>query len=189
MFFYKEFKDFKLGITKENIDIITPIQTHSNNVIILDKTNSLEADGIITDKKYLKIGIKTADCVPILIKSKNYIGAIHAGWRGLYNGIIKNAFNMLKEINEIVDFAFIGPSAKDCCYEVGKEFESYFKNIKVRDSKLFFDTQKEAINQLKTLNPNISLLIYDTCSICNKEIPSFRRNKTKERIITFIEKN
>ncbi len=186
MEFSASFEDVNIGITKNYEDIHTINQIHSNKVVFLGESN--EGDAIITDKSNVKIGIKTADCVPILVKSKNYVGAIHAGWRGLYQGIIKNVFELLRSLNETIEFAFIGPSAKDCCYEVGLEFNSYFKSLKTKDNKLFFDTQKEAMSQLKYLNPNISLFVYETCSICNKDIPSFRRDKTKERIISYIQK-
>ncbi len=189
MLFYAGFSDFKVEITKEDIDILTPIQTHSNNVVFIkDVKKDIQADGIITDKIGLKIGIKTADCVPVLLKSKSFVGAVHAGWRGLYGGILKNAFLLFESFGELPYFGFVGPCAKDCCYEVGFEFKDYFKSLKTKDSRLFFDTQKEAIYQIKSLNPGIELLIYDTCSICNKNIPSYRRDKTKERMITFIER-
>ena len=189
MLFYGVFKDFKIGITKEEKDVFLPKQIHSNIVVYVDSYDKkIEADGVITDKTGFKIGIKTADCVPILLKSKNYVGAIHAGWRGLYNGILKEAFSLFESFSEKPHFAFIGPSAKECCYEVGPEFQNYFKSLKTVNGKLFFDTQKEAISQLKSLNSSIELLVYDTCTICNKEIPSYRRDKTKERIVVFIEK-
>jgi hypothetical protein len=189
MLFYGEFENFKIGITKNPQEVFLPKQIHSNVVVYIKGfTENVEADGVITDKINFKIGIKTADCVPIILKSKNFVGAIHAGWRGLYNGILKNAFLLFESFSEKPYFAFIGPSAKECCYEVGPEFKDYFKSLKVVDNKLFFDTQKEAINQLKALNKDIKLLVYETCSICNKEIPSYRRDKTKERMVVFVEK-
>ncbi len=189
MLFYGEFEDFKIGISKHLEDVFLPKQIHSNIVVYVDKKDTqIEADGVITDKAGFKIGIKTADCVPILLKSRNFVGAVHAGWRGLYNGILEKAFLLFDSFSEKPHFAFIGPSAKECCYEVGHEFQDYFKSLKTIGGKLFFDTQKEAISQLKSLNPSIELLVYETCSICNKNIPSYRRDKTKERIITFIEK-
>jgi copper oxidase (laccase) domain-containing protein len=41
-------------------------------------------DAVITDLKGIAIGVKTADCVPILLydRSKNLIAAVHSGWRG-----------------------------------------------------------------------------------------------------------
>lgn len=183
------FEDFKIGITKDPQGIFLPKQIHSNLVVYInDDAQNVEADGIITDKINFQIGIKTADCVPIILKSKNFVGAIHAGWRGLYNGILKNAFLLFESFSEKPYFAFVGPSAKECCYEVGFEFQDYFKSLKTVNNKLFFDTQKEAVYQLKSLNPSIELLVYETCSICNNKIPSYRRDKTKERMIVFIQK-
>ena len=97
MLFYGEFEDFKIGITKNPQEVFLPKQIHSNVVVYIKGfTENVEADGVITDKINFKIGIKTADCAPIILKSKNFVGAIHAGWRGLYNGILKKLFYCLK---------------------------------------------------------------------------------------------
>ena len=49
------------------------------------------ADAIITQQKGLALGIRTADCVPILLSSGNgdMVAAVHAGWPSTYAGIIQ----------------------------------------------------------------------------------------------------
>ena len=51
-----------------------------------------KADGIVTKKKNILLGILTADCAPILMADCNagVIGACHAGWKGAISGIIEN---------------------------------------------------------------------------------------------------
>ena len=75
-------------------------QTHSDKVINIDNLKlsevELNGDAIVTSKKDFYIGVKTADCVPILLGSTNssFVAAVHSGWRGTFNKIIENDFNM-----------------------------------------------------------------------------------------------
>ena len=91
-------KKFKV----KNLNLLK--QIHSNKVLHLkNNNNNLRigvADGIFTSLTNNLIGILTADCAPIIVLGKKYFGIIHAGWKGLINGIIENTvmkFNSLGE--------------------------------------------------------------------------------------------
>ena len=75
--------------------IILMNQVHSNKIFFINKINSknLYGDGIVSDRKDLILGVLTADCAPIVILGKKYFGIIHAGWRGVFSGIIENTIN------------------------------------------------------------------------------------------------
>ncbi len=73
-------------------NLILPQQSHSANVVKIetgfeDLTN---CDGLWTQNKKFLIGVKTADCAPICIWSNEQFGIVHAGWRGVVNGVIEN---------------------------------------------------------------------------------------------------
>ncbi|HDY71996.1 MAG TPA: laccase domain-containing protein [Nitrospirae bacterium] len=73
-------------------DIFSPLQRHTDTIINLDLSRDKTiADGVITSRKGVLLGISTADCVPILIydPQKQVVGAVHAGWRGTSKGILK----------------------------------------------------------------------------------------------------
>jgi len=102
-------------------------QVHGNRIIHLESTEEgsrlLEADGIITTCEGLAVGIKTADCVPILLLDPRApaVGAVHAGWRGTAAGIAREAVEAMKKAfssdpSEMI--ALIGPAIGPCCYEV-----------------------------------------------------------------------
>lgn len=57
----------------------------------------IEADGFVTDRPGILLGITTADCVPVLFADfKNgVIGAAHAGWRGAVRGIMENTLALM----------------------------------------------------------------------------------------------
>ena len=63
--------------------IVLTQQTHSANIRIVQSgdENLENYDALITDKRNLTLGIKTADCAPICFSDKERIGIAHIGWR------------------------------------------------------------------------------------------------------------
>lgn len=116
-------------------------QIHSNQVVYLDRDSDLAdlptGDALITDRKDIVIGVKTADCVPLLIydNRQNIVAVIHAGYKGLLSGIIQRTIRMMLE-NFKCSFEnmyiTLGPSISVKHYEVGKdvimEFEKTYGN-------------------------------------------------------------
>ncbi len=171
----------------ENEDCVTLRQIHSNIAFRVDKTSlTLEEGDALVTSKAIRIGIKTADCVPVILIGNRDVAAIHAGWRGLKSGIIQNTLKLMEDDPKDV-FAFLGPSAKACCYQVDQFFKDFFKAITFRNNGFYMDTQKEALIQLRSLGIE-KFFVWNSCTICNPSLPSHRQNQTKERLITFVEK-
>jgi len=104
-------------------------------------------DALVSNTPKVLLAIKTADCVPVLIGCNvtRSFAAVHAGWRGTSSSIVKRAIEKLQ--NEFgaraEDMrAAIGPAANGCCYEVGTEVISVFKERFPRASKLFTATRE-----------------------------------------------
>lgn len=157
-------------------------QTHSSRVL-LSTTPDLaqqEADGIVASSKDL-VGIKTADCLPIYLASSSGVAMLHAGWRGLAGKIISAPEVIALKPTE----AFIGPCIRQCCFEVTSEFAAHFPHTPLsKNSKgqLRFDLVAEAYRQLHEQYPWISVTDAGICTCCHKDFPSFRRDKTTQRI-------
>lgn len=170
-------------------------QIHSDKVVNLDDyqcpSAELEGDAIITSKKDFYIGVKTADCVPILLASNDFsfVAAVHSGWRGTFNKIIQN---VIEEIlgrykcskNEIL--CAIGPSIGECCYEVGtsminkfsKKFDLDKDDFSVKEKKFYLNLaqiNKKIINKAGVSNVE---LITD-CTSCKKSFFSYRRDGSR----------
>jgi len=175
----------RLSRKEENVYI--PIQKHTDKVIkILKPEKPSVGDAVITNLRNYPVGIKTADCVPIALVGEKWIGVIHAGWRGLRKGIIEKTVRLLNKEGEKTLTAVVLPSAKSCCYEVGEEFENYgFRSLEKRRGKLYLDTQREALLRLKE-SGIISVIVWEKCTVCSSELPSYRRDKTRDRIITSV---
>lgn len=87
-----------------------------------------EADGQATALRGLAPMVMTADCLPIVIAGQGAVAVVHAGWRGLVEGIVEEGVRSLRELargpGAIV--AAVGPGAGVCCYEVGEEVHRCF---------------------------------------------------------------
>jgi YfiH family protein len=103
-------------------------QTHSIRVVnARGNSDEQEADASITQDVGQVLAVLTADCVPIVLCSASSpeIAAIHAGWRGLCNGIIEATLNTLSTPNSDL-MAWIGPCISAPVFEVGSEVRQAF---------------------------------------------------------------
>jgi YfiH family protein len=98
-------------------------QIHSTRTIEQHNLQTpLEGDGVWTTDSHKTCAIYTADCLPILISSKTkpWVAAVHAGWRGLTKGILKEALTLYDGAS--TDLAIcIGPAISGPAFEVGDE--------------------------------------------------------------------
>lgn len=198
---------------KKDIYIYEVKQVHGNNIVVLNKDfnvkdvnyydslNLAEVDGVFTQKTGIMLCIRTADCVPVLFydRIKGIAGAIHCGWRGVYEGIIINAKNILNYFHSNLDdvIIMIGPSICKNCYEVKDDFlnkfiaknklnQRFFKRTG-EYNKLYFDLKSLLKNELN-LSGFKKENIYDLnkCNFEDKNFYSYRRDKTDKRQVSFI---
>jgi YfiH family protein len=87
-----------------------------------------EADGQATATGGIAPLVLTADCLPIAVAGGGAAAILHAGWRGLAEGIIERGVQAVRELGGTTGqlVAAIGPGAGSCCYEVGEEVHQRF---------------------------------------------------------------
>jgi polyphenol oxidase len=86
-----------------------------------------EADGQATTLPDVAPMVLTADCLPIAIAGQSAVAMVHAGWRGLADGIVAEGVRAMRELGADGPLeAAIGPGAGGCCYEVGDEVREVF---------------------------------------------------------------
>jgi len=109
--------------------------------------DTIYCDAVVSNQEQVLAGVKTADCVPILIgdpKTSSF-AAVHAGWRGTYSGIVLYALDRLTaEYNTQPQDCrvAIGPAAAACCYEVGLEVIEGFRERFPAADDLFTPTRE-----------------------------------------------
>lgn len=126
-------------------------------------------DGLWTDEPGVPMLKLTADCVPIALAREDRPGlaVLHAGWRGLLEGIVEAGAAVLGGTLR----AAVGPAIGPCCYEVGPEVaepfrERYGSDI-VTDRMLDLWTASERTLRVAGVT---SVERFDVCTFCNPEL-------------------
>jgi YfiH family protein len=192
--------EFAKILILDSKNIVIPKQVHSNTVTICTKAGNIDnSDGIVTTKKELILSIQVADCIPIfLFDIQNHnIGLVHAGWRGVYSGIIENSITQIKELDsKPTDIkVLLGPSIRQCCFEVGPEVSKLFNNkfqLKGKEERTLLDLQGVVVEKLINMNIQSNDIIdINECTCCSDKYHSFRRDgdKAGRMIAMFGRKN
>lgn len=89
-------------------------------------------DGLVTNLPECAIGVRTADCIPVLLHDPVHraVGAAHAGWRGTVNRVTQKTIFKMKMLygsrpEDLV--VLVGPGISKRYFQVGEEVVSYFK--------------------------------------------------------------
>lgn len=88
-------------------------------------------DALWTAEPHVALGIKVADCLPVAMIDPSHavVANIHSGWRGSARNITAEAIDALQRASEFdptISLAYIGPSIRSCCFEVGEEIVEQF---------------------------------------------------------------
>ena len=186
---------FGLRDSEPPAGVITVKQIHSS--IVLDAETPLpEGDALISDRAGILVGVKTADCVPILLVDPSIpvVAAIHAGWRGSAENIVAAAVRELTAHWKTRPGnlrAAIGPSIGVCCYEVGPEVAHRFTtwNSKLGQAESPVHLDLPAINEAQLRAAGVAdIWKSGECTFC---LPgrffSFRREREQAgRMVSFI---
>jgi hypothetical protein len=103
-------------------------QVHGTTVVEAEETEgSPEADAAVARRPGTVCAALTADCLPLLIcdQEGTVVAAAHAGWRGLYSGVIEQTLRIMDRPPESL-LAYLGPAIGPSAYEVGAEVREAF---------------------------------------------------------------
>lgn len=127
-------------------------QVHGSDVLVVrsaedPRSEDERCDALATDLKGVLLGVKTADCVPVLIADPRTgaCAAVHAGWRGTLAGIVGHALSRMREefgADPADACAAVGPAALGCCYEVGADVVEAFREKLAGADTLFAPTRE-----------------------------------------------
>ena len=130
-------------------DLVLIKQVHGSTVLVIEKTLDPEnlpmADGIITEIPGLKLAIKTADCIPLLIADplQKRVGVFHVGWKPGLLGIIENAVLTFQRLGSSPQnlVAALGPALGKPSFPVSKEMMQLYPE----PERIFFEQKEEGI--------------------------------------------
>lgn len=118
--------------------VIQPHQTHSDSVAYVGgedmDAGALEGvDALVTDVRGLAVGVRTADCIPVLLHDpvRGAVAAVHSGWRGTVNRISSKAvLRMQCQFGSRPEdiLAVIGHGIGEGSFQVGEDVAMAFKD-------------------------------------------------------------
>jgi hypothetical protein len=147
-------------------------------------------DALWSDQKNTALAIKVADCLPVsLIDPQNSVIAnIHSGWRGAVQRITAAAIDAAP-LDPGSTIAFLGPSIRGCCFEVGDEVAAQF-DVRFVDRSLGTKPHVDIIAfTIEELHRRGFETIIDTelCTRCAGSIfHSYRRDKRTGRNLAIV---
>lgn len=179
-------------------DVVKPVQTHSCNIMVIGSAAVIpdlnEADAVISLAKGLRIGVRTADCVPVLVYAPDLpaVAAIHAGWRGSIAGIVAATLQRLRDMgaDPAKAEAVFGPCICGRCYEVSPDMIQEFRNAGYEEAivgERHLDL--ESVNTRQIIKGGIlpkRIHKIGCCTFENPGFPSWRRAPGDLRLLTWI---
>ena len=152
--------------------------------------NESECDALWSDDKNSALIIKVADCLPVsIIDAKNSVIAnIHSGWRGTVQNITAKTLKAMR-FDATASFAYLGPTIRVCCFEVGEEVAAQF--------------DAQFIDRARGPKPHVDIAAYTTavlrgygvenvidtglCTRCDGSLfHSYRRDKRTGRNLAIV---
>lgn len=129
----------ELGVAAERLFYVS--QVHGVEVHTVQTSDTPDAfvhkvgDIVMTRTPEIACGIRTADCVPVLIadRTTGRVSAVHSGWRGTMINAAGAGARALTSLAPAVDpanfVAAIGPHISVCCFEVEEDVASALAKI------------------------------------------------------------
>jgi YfiH family protein len=174
--------------------VVTCAQVHGARVLTVagdpPVLSGAEGDAIVTDRPGVAVGVRTADCLPILLIADGgrAVAAVHAGWRGTVAGVAPAAVHTLAARYGVAPeslTALLGPAIRPCCYEVGEEvtnavrgrFPDWADQVLSPGPKGREHLDLAGLNRLQLLDAGVAD-VRDTghCTCCEPAFDSHRRD-------------
>lgn len=157
------------------VGVHTVMQTHSDIFHVISRPEPIhpqpEGDALGTQLPRQYLAIKTADCLPIMIydPGQKRIAAIHAGWKGVANGIVPKTVQQF--LNDSIQLQmFIGPHITKSSFEIKSDVLQQLQaslpapawlqvSVITKDDKFYVDLTEIVALQITSQFPAIQLQI------------------------------
>ncbi len=169
-------------------------QIHSTDVLTVagerwTSPGAPKADGLVTDRPGVVLGVMAADCAPVLLADADagVIGAAHAGWKGALGGVADTTIAAMEKLGarrERIKVA-VGPCIGPGSYEVGPEFpapflaqdeaNAAFFRAATRAGHFMFDLPGYLVHRIARNGVAVAATGHDTLS-APEDFFSYRRN-------------
>lgn len=122
-------------------------QTHSNGLVRIGEgglQDTPDADAAYTEHRGQVVVIMAADCLPVFLAATDgsEVALVHAGWRGIANGIIGRALKAFKSSPENI-CAWLGPAISQPAFTVGNEVRELIMKRDAQHAAAFISHQMQ----------------------------------------------
>lgn len=167
-------------------------QVHGNRVAIIEEVTdeAPTADALVTGIPGITLAVMVADCIPLLLTSKEAVAAVHVGRKGLQNGVTRAALELMRDIGATSITAHIGPSICGECYEVSEEmYHEVVSQFPLAASSTRESTR--ALNLPAALmgvlrEEGVEIIDEMRCTLENQDLFSYRRDSVTGRQAGFV---
>ncbi|MDE0607020.1 MAG: polyphenol oxidase family protein [Acidimicrobiaceae bacterium] len=98
-------------------------QVHGASVVVVDAPGArcgASADASVTGCIDAVLSVQTADCASLVLAAEGLVGIVHAGWRGIVEGVIGATFDVLRRLGGEEVHALLGPCIAPASYQFGR---------------------------------------------------------------------
>ncbi len=189
----------RLGAPQAVEGLHTARQVHGNRVLCAPlEEPGAEADALVATEPGVAVGVRTADCVPVLLADRHGRGvaAVHAGWKGTAARVCVAAVHELCARVGCAPrslVAAIGPHIGPCCYEVDRPVFDAFEERAAfaagkRPEHWQLDLGLANRRQLASAGIRVEAIArVGSCTACTPgAYASFRRDRSGQRMLHWI---
>jgi YfiH family protein len=164
----------------------TPVQymnqVHGNRIAIIEEQSEEvpTADALVTGIPGITLAVMVADCIPLLLRSREVVAAVHVGRKGLMNSIAPLTIELMREMGASSIEAIMGPAICGQCYEVSPEiFEEVLALHPSAKSLTPHGTHSldlpEALRKVLAFE-DVSIIDEFRCTLESEDLFSYRRD-------------
>lgn len=164
----------------------TPVQymnqVHGNRIAIIEEQSdeAPTADALVTGIPGVTLAVMVADCIPLLLISKEVVGAVHVGRKGLMNSIAPMTIELMRDMGATSIQAVMGPSICGRCYEVSAdifhEVTSLYPKAEASTIRGTHSLDLPAALRGVLESESISISNESSCTAEDSELFSYRRD-------------
>lgn len=153
---------------------------------VVSKIGLLQADtdSLISPSKEFALAVRVADCMPLLLYSKNVVAAVHVGRKGLLNEVALKTVEKMKTLSSEQITGVVGPHICGDCYEVGEQMATQIHQIHPATGG-----KKNYLNLFAGLKEQLAGIPVENMNICtmeNQRYFSYRARKDDARQVGVI---
>ena len=157
-------------------------QVHGDRIAVIEAVTDVDptVDALVTGIHDISLAVLVADCIPLLLTSREVVAAVHVGRRGIVNEITRKTINLMRDMGAQGIAAIIGPAICGMCYEVSQDvYEEVialhpFAESKTRQGTLALDLPAALRSVLS--DEGVGIVNKFTCTFESTDHFSYRRD-------------